>query len=69
MNNYCSPTPPDSPKEGDLWYNTNDNEFYVMDDSGRWIAVDEEGLVTDILIHEDVRDDPTKAYDRAMGVI
>lgn len=68
MNHYCSPTPPKNPKAGDLWYNTNDNEFYVMDDANRWIAVDDDGLVTDIIIHDDL-DDPYKAYDRAMGII
>lgn len=65
MSNYASPTPPPTPNGGDLWYNTTDNEFYVMDNAGRWIAIDEDGYVTNIIDQED----PKKAYDRAMGVI
>jgi len=65
MNNVASPTAPPAPVCGDLWYNTKDNEFYVMDNAGRWIAIDEDGYVTNIIDQED----PSDAYDRAMGVI
>ena len=65
MNTYCSPTPPPTPSSGDIWYNTDKQEFYVMDGAGRWIAIDDDGFVTDIIDQED----PNEAYDRAMGVI
>ena len=69
MNNICGPIPPTSPSPGDLWYNTSDNEFYVFDDARRWITVDNDDLVTNIIMHDDVADDPYKAYERAMGVL
>lgn len=62
------PHQPPNPKPGDIWFNTTSNDFYVMDGHNRWITVDDEDLVTDIIMQDD-SDDPNRAYDRAMGVL
>lgn len=69
MNNHVGSTPPDMPTVGSLWYNTTNNEFYVMDEHNRWIAIDRDNLVTDVIMHKETVEDFNEAYERAMGVI
>lgn len=69
MNNICSETEPANPNVGDLWYNTNDNEFYVFDYDFKWDKIVDETTVFDIIAEEGNGEDPVEAYDRAMGII
>lgn len=69
MNNSCNDIPPYAPEPGDLWYNTSDNNFYVFENNMKWVMVDDSTIVFDILLNKSIKEDPIKAYDRAMGII
>lgn len=71
MNSTLSDKPPANANDGDLWYNTVDNDFYVFD-SGIWEVIPNHLAVVNMVLNnttEEDKEDPVKAYDRAMGVI
>ena len=70
MNNICGPTPPKNAEPGDLWFNTIDELFYYLDDANRWITVDNDDIVVNVIMHSDaIQEDPVDAYERAMGIL
>jgi len=70
MNDISGPYPPSSPNDGDLWYNTKDSMFYYFDSKRRhWMTVDNDDVIVNVIAHDTATEDPTDAYDRAMGVL
>lgn len=67
MNNVSGPHPGKDHNAGDVWYNTNDETFYIFD-GFYWRAARDgiDGLVEDLAKEID---DPLEAYDRAMSIL
>ena len=70
-NNTSSEHPPTSPNHNDLWYNTATNIFYIFDNNiNIWNAVLNENIIEiNLTDNLEEKEDPVKAYNRAMGII
>lgn len=67
MNNVSGPHPGKDHDAGDVWYNTNDETFYVFDGFYWQAVIDDVDTLVGTLTKE--ADDPIEAYDRAMSIL
>ncbi len=64
MTRFNSITAPKNPQPGDMW--SRNGTIYTRDDHQRWIAVDHEDHVIDVITD---KDEASSAYDRAMSIL